>query len=58
MSERLQTERIVGRPSRDDDHIVLRLAREPLRQDPPRVQFVGRSGGAAAQGALPWRAFD
>ena len=58
MSERLQTERIVSRPARDDDHVVLRIAREALRQDPPRVQFVGRSGRAAAQGALPWRAFD
>lgn len=56
MSQRLQIKRIVRRPSQDDEHTVLRLAREPLRQDPPRVQFVGRSG-RAAQGALPWRAF-
>jgi hypothetical protein len=58
MSERLERERIVSKPDRDDDHVVLRLAREALRQDPPRVQFVGRSGRSAAQGALPWRAFD
>ena len=58
MSERLQTERIVSKPAQADEHIVLRLAREPLRQDPPRVQFVGRSGQSLAQGALPWRAFD
>lgn len=57
MRQRLQTERIVSKPSQDDEHTVLRLARESLRQDPPRVQFVGRSGRAAAQGALPWRAF-
>ena len=58
MSERRQTERIVSKPARDDEHIVLRLAREALRQDPPRVQFVGRSGRGSAQGALSWRAFD
>jgi hypothetical protein len=56
MSRRLQTERIVSKPARDDEHIVLRLAREALRQDPPRVQFVGKSG-RTAQGALPWHAF-
>ena len=57
MSQRLQTERILSKPDRDEEHIVLRLAREALRQDPPRVQFVGRSGRAAAPGALPWRVF-
>ena len=57
MSERLRTERIVSKLSQDDEHIVLRLAREALRQDPPRVQFVGRTGRGSAQGALPWRAF-
>ncbi|HEU0075827.1 MAG TPA: hypothetical protein VFS30_17640 [Dehalococcoidia bacterium] len=58
MSQRLQTERVAGKPSQGHEHTVLRLAREALRQDPPRIQFVGRSGRAAAQGALPWRAFD
>ena len=57
MSERLRTERIVSKLSQDDEHVVLRLAREALRQDPPRVQFVGRSDRGQAQGALPWRAF-
>jgi hypothetical protein len=57
MSDRLRTERIASKPSQDDEHIVLRLAREALRQDPPRVQFVGRTGRGSAQGALPWRAF-
>jgi hypothetical protein len=56
MSGRLQTDRIVSKPARDDEHVVLRLAREALRQDPPRIQFVGKSG-RAAQGALPWHAF-
>jgi len=58
MSERLRADRIVSRPAQDDEHVVLRLAREPLRQDPPRVKFVGRSGPSTAQGALPWRAYD
>jgi hypothetical protein len=58
MSHRLQTVRIVSNPLQGDEQIVLRLARAALRQDPPRIQFVGRSGRAVAQGALPWRAFD
>jgi hypothetical protein len=61
MSQHMQAERIVSRPAqpgRDDDHVVLRLAREALRQDPPRVRFVGRSVAGSDQGALPWRAFD
>jgi hypothetical protein len=57
MSGRVQAERILSKPAGDDEHVVLRLAREALRQDPPRVQFVGRSG-RAAQGALPWLACD
>ena len=57
MSHQSQAERIVRKPAGDsDDHVVLRLARQSLRQDPPRIQFVERSG-RAAQGALPWRAF-
>jgi hypothetical protein len=57
MSGRLQTSRIVSKPAQDDEHVVLRLAREALRQDPPRIQFIGRSGHAA-QGALSWHTFD
>jgi hypothetical protein len=56
MSPNLKTDRVVCKPERDEEYMVLRLAREPLRQDPPRVQFIGRSDRDSAQGALPWRA--
>ena len=63
MSEVLQPTRIARSPSTstpryDDEHVVLRLAREALRSDPPSVRFIGRSGPGAPQGALPWLAFD
>lgn len=60
MSQRLQAERIISRPAQesDDERLVLRLAREALRQDPPRVRFVGRSAAGSGQGALPWPAYD
>ncbi len=49
--------RIVSSPSQNDEHVVLRLAREALRQDPPRVQFVGKSGQVQAQAVLTWPVF-
>jgi hypothetical protein len=64
MSEAAQPARIARSPAPsagpedDDDRVVLRLAREALRSDPPSVRFIGRSGPVSPQGALPWRAFD
>ena len=63
MSEAMQPTRITRSPSssasrQDDEHVVLRLAREALRDDPPSVRFIGRTGPVAPQGALPWLAFD
>jgi hypothetical protein len=63
MSEATQPTRIArssstSTSSADDEHVILRLAREALRADPPSVRFVGRSGPVSPQGALPWRAFD
>jgi hypothetical protein len=63
MSEAMQPTRITRSPSssasrQDDEHVVLRLAREALRADPPSVRFIGRTGPVAPQGALPWLAFD
>jgi len=61
MSHRLNAERVVSRPAHqelDDDRVVLRLVRDALRQDPPRVRFVGRSAAGSGQGALPWPAYD
>jgi hypothetical protein len=62
MSEAAQPTRIARPPAdagpEDDDRVVLRLAREALRSDPPSVRFIGRSGPVSPQGALPWRAFD
>jgi hypothetical protein len=63
MSEATQPTRIARSPSisasrPDDEHVVLRLAREALRADPPAVRFVGRSGPVSPQGAFTWRAFD
>jgi hypothetical protein len=59
MSQHLQAERIVSRPAQlEDEHVVLRLAREALRQDPPRVRFIGRPAAGSGQGALPWPAYD
>jgi hypothetical protein len=39
--------------ARDDEHVVLRLAREALRSDPPSVRFVGRLGRREPQRPLP-----
>jgi hypothetical protein len=40
--------------ARDDERVVLRLAREPLRGNPPTVRFVGRvGGGSEPQSRLP-----
>jgi hypothetical protein len=63
MSEATQPTRIAQSPStstpgNDDDRVVLRLAREALRSDPPSVRFVGRTGPVSPQGALPWLAYD
>ena len=63
MSEATQPTRIARSPTtsaprQDDEHVILRLAREALRADPPSVRFVGRSGPVSPQGALPWRAYD
>jgi len=63
MSEATQPTRIARSPSTSaprhgDEHVVLRLARDALRSDPPSVRFIGRSGPVAPQGALPWLAFD
>jgi hypothetical protein len=41
-----------------EERVVLRLAREPLRADPPRVRFIGRSVARIEKGTLPWPAFD
>ena len=41
-----------------DDHVVLRLAREALRANPPSVRFIARSVARRDQGAPPWPAFD
>jgi hypothetical protein len=62
MSEAMQPTRVArsssATPPADDEHIVLRLARDALRADPPSVRFIGRSGPVMPQGALPWLAFD
>jgi hypothetical protein len=63
MSRTVQPVRIIRAPSAptpqsDDEHVVLRLAREALRGDPPTVRFIGRSGPGVPQGAPPWLAFD
>jgi hypothetical protein len=63
MTKATQPTRIARSPStsaslQDDGHVILRLAREALRADPPAVRFVGRSGPVSPQGALPWRAYD
>jgi hypothetical protein len=62
MSEALQPTRIArsssAAPPAGDEHTVLRLARDALRADPPSVRFIGRSGPAMPQGALPWLAYD
>jgi hypothetical protein len=63
MSEAIQPTRIARSPSTsashdDDDHVVLRLAREALRSDPPSVRFIGRSGPVSPQGALQWPVYD
>jgi hypothetical protein len=46
--------------ARDDERAVLRLAREPLRSNPPTVRFVDRLGGGephlpAGRGMTPMR---
>jgi hypothetical protein len=63
MSEATQPTRIARSPSSsaphlEDERLVLRLAREALRSDPPSVRFVGRTGPVSPQGALPWLACD
>ena len=68
MSKALQAGRITGASSNalpataaSDDHVVLRLARDALRANPPAVRFIGRSVARSDQsflGRMPWRAFD
>lgn len=64
MSNTIQPGRIVRLPgdmemsAADSERTVLRIARDGLRADPPRVRFVGKSEGNQAQGALPWPASD
>jgi hypothetical protein len=54
-----RTTRVASMPAApDEDRVVLRLAREALRANPPRVRFIGKTGAVAPQGALPWPAYD
>jgi hypothetical protein len=39
--------------ARDDENVVLRLAREPLRSNPPTVRFVERAGEREPPSQLP-----
>jgi hypothetical protein len=39
--------------ARDDERVVLRLAREPLRSNPPTVRFVDRPRRDEPQRRLP-----